>query len=62
MTRIKSTGRVTKGEAPGSGLGPQTKPQFESLRKRKPFVFWFILIATFSMVLSIVGTFFQMFS
>ena len=58
MARPKqNSSRVsTRACAQDGGQVPYTSHQLAPLRKRKPFVFWFVILGTLSMVVSVVYT------
>ena len=53
MSRPRPTGRTTAPRAEAT-VGHELPP----LRKRRPGVFWFVIIATFAMVLTTFASFF----
>jgi len=59
MTRKKTTSRVTskEQELTTKGSGTAQYSGIPSLRVRRPFMFWAVVVGTLAMVLSVVATF-----
>lgn len=55
MARPKGTSRVA-GSGQSSGGGVYVEPHYPSLRERKPFMYWTVIIAVVAMVLTTVGS------
>lgn len=57
MARSKGTSRVTaSGTSPGA-RAPVADPGLPSLRKRRPVMYWTVVVAALAMILSVVGSF-----
>lgn len=55
MARSKGTSRITDpGTVPGR-TGPVTRPELPSIRKRRPALFWSVVVASFAMVVPMVA-------
>lgn len=55
MARRTGTSRVS-----GSGGGPSSErrePEFPSMRKRRPFMYWIVVLAVAAMVLGTIASF-----
>ena len=61
MARRRQTSRVTApGTRPADGTRPPTTPaELPSIRKRRPGLFWTVVLASFAMLVPLVLGFFQ---
>ncbi len=52
MSRPKAKSRVTE-SGPKDDLGRPVEPGLESLRVRRPFMFWAVVLGTIAMVITV---------
>ena len=62
MARRKGTSRVTGSSGPTGPGQPAASPGLPSLRKRKPVLYWGMVAAVGSLVLTAVGSFITAFT
>lgn len=55
MARSKGTSRITAPGTAHGGAGPVARPEMPSIRKRRPGLYWTVVLASLAMLLPLIA-------